>query len=99
VSEQRWIFSVRRSCRNVPGLRRTAVVGTARASTVEAALHLAEVPEHARSAIRSCQVVRDFVDGRLDPNKSGYYVAQRLDADRSSEWIVCIGSVQEVLSP
>jgi hypothetical protein len=98
VKVQDWIFSIRyRSERDVLGQRRTAVVGPARTSTVEAALHLAEVPERVRTVIRSCQIVRDFVDGRLDPDKSGYYVAQRLDADRSSEWIICIGSVQEVL--
>lgn len=97
---QDWIFSVRyRSARDALGQHRTAVVGPARASTVEAALHLAAVPELVRAAIRSCQIVRDFVDGRLDPDKSGYYIAQWLDSDADAPWIVCIGSVQEILPP
>ena len=100
-----WIFSVRycppQSEGPLPPIQRWAVVGPARASTVEAALHLAKVPEEARTAIRTHEVVRDFIDGRLDPEKSGYY----LDSPPRSEpswrtqdhWTVCIGSVHEVL--
>lgn len=94
MKEQSWIFSARywdgSSARD-----RFAVVGPACASTVEAALHLAAVPEDVRAEIRGDAVVRDFVEGRLDPDKTGYYVPAALSS--SNSWIVCIGSVQEVL--
>jgi hypothetical protein len=91
---QDWIFTVRYGIEG--GTRdRWAVVGPACASTVETALHLASVPEALRAKIRACQVVRDFVDGRIGPEKSVYY--SRADADGSSSWVVCIGSVQDVL--
>jgi len=87
---QDWIFSIRNGA-----ARRCAVVGPARASTVEAALQLAGISEAGCAEIRACTIVHDFIDGRLDPDRSGYYVHS--DAGTSS-WVVCIGSVQEVLS-
>ena len=96
---QNWIFSVRywqpQPEGPLPSIDRWAVVGPARASTVEAALHLAKVPEELRADIRANEIVRDFIDGRLDPAKSGYYVHSEPRSDRS--WVVCIGSVHEVL--
>lgn len=101
MKRQDWIFSVRYFA---PGsdleLRnRWAVVGPARASTVEAALHLANVPEDVRAQVRGCDVVRDFVEGRCDPDRSGYYAYSRVEDDGagSGSWAVCIGSVHEVL--
>lgn len=101
---QGWIFTVRYVRFVSPGDRsphdRHAVVGPARSSTVEAALHLAEAPENVRAQIRGCDVVREFVEGRLDPDRSGYYVSggDRDTGDGTSEsWCVCIGSVHEVL--
>lgn len=92
---QFWIFSVRYWSEDVRDFCRRAVVGCARASTVEAALHLAEVPESIRAEIRAEQTVRDFVDGKLDPERTGYYVPEPMSA--SSRWLVCIGPVHEVL--
>ena len=98
MKAQAWIFSVRYAS---PGARlssdRRAVVGPARSSTVEAALHLAGAPEHVRVQIRGCDVVRDFVEGRLDPEQSGYYTHNPAREDFSDSWAVCIGSVHEVL--
>ncbi len=94
---QDWIFTVRYfeprglTPRPLP-VDRWAVVGPARSSTVEAALHLAKVPEDVRVEIRSHAVIRDFVDGRLDPDRTGYYVQ-----GEGCAWVVCIGSVHEVL--
>jgi hypothetical protein len=96
VKMQSWIFSVRYRPEDERDLRRFAVVGAARASTVEAALHLAGMPEVVRIEVRTNEVVRDFVEGRLDPEVTGYYAPCPLAA--ASDWIVCIGSVQEVLS-
>lgn len=93
---QDWIFSVRCVREDARVLQRCAVVGPARASTVEAALHLAGLPESVRAEIRADETVRKFVDGLLDPDQSGYYAPCPYPASRS--WIVCIGSVQEVLS-
>jgi hypothetical protein len=92
MKAQDWIVSVRYGTSLRDSCRR-AVVGPARASTVEAALHLAGVPEAVRAEIRAHQVVRDFVDAKLDPERTGYY-ASRGDA---ASWVVCIGSVHEVL--
>lgn len=86
MNAQRWIFTVRYKSR-------CAVVGTANSSTVEAALHLAEIPESVRAEIRACALVRLFVEGRVDPvgmAASG--------GDSSGFWIICIGSVQAILS-
>lgn len=98
---QDWIFSIRYA---PPNGRlsdgRHAVVGPARSSTVEAALHLAAAPEKVRAEIRGCSIVRDFVEARLDPDRSGYYMSTCYsgpDDDGSESWAVCIGSVQEVL--
>ena len=96
---QDWIFSVRyaKTTPRVGSNSRHAVVGAARSSTVEAALHLAEVPEDIRMQIRSCAIVRDFVEGRLDPDRSGYYMSSHTETDPAAAWAVCIGSVHEVL--
>ncbi len=75
---------------------RHAVVGPARASTVEAALHLAKVPADVRAQIRGCKIVQDFVESRLDPDQSGYYTNDRTTAGEG--WAICIGTVHEVLS-
>lgn len=95
MREQDWIFSVRYAPEGERDFRRRAVVGPARASTVEAALHLAGVPEAMRAEIRADQTVRDFVDGKLDPDRTGYYVPKPMLT--SAEWLVCIGPVHEVL--
>jgi hypothetical protein len=95
VKAQSWIFSVRYRTADERSLRRTAVVGPAAASTVEAALHLAELPEEVRAEIRGDETVRNFVDGRLDPDESGHYAP--CPVATASAWIVCIGSVHEVL--
>lgn len=92
---QDWIFSVRYPTGH-DTVGRWAVVGPARASTVETALHLAELPEDIRAEIRACTVVRDFVNGQLDPDKSGYYTNNTPSS--ASAWCVCIGSVLEVLA-
>lgn len=100
---QDWIVSVsygtsvRDSCRR-------AVVGPARASTVEAALHLAGVPEVVRAEIRGHVTVLDFVEGKLDPERTGYYAsggaaswAAAVSGGDAASWAVCIGPVHEVL--
>jgi hypothetical protein len=98
---QDWIVSVRFNI-NTADWRRYAVVGPARASTVEAVLHLAAVPEFVRVEIRGHKIVQDFIDGRLDPDKMGYYVERDLrEEDEENKglpsWLICIGSIQEVL--
>lgn len=98
---QDWIFSVRYAAPGKRELCRAAIVGPARASTVEAALHLAKVPEDIRAEVRADETVRQFVEGALDPEKSGYYThrpvkCDDVDGDEAS-WYVCIGSVHEVL--
>ena len=90
-----WIFSVRYAPEGARDFGRRAVVGPARASTVEAALHLAGVPEDVRSEIRSHSTVRDFVDGKLDADHIGYYVPEPMRS--SSRWLICIGPVHQVL--
>ena len=93
---QDWIFSIRYPDHRdgARTLRRWAVIGPARASTVETALHLAALPEAVRAEIRTSTIVRDFVNGQLDPDKTGYYT----DLNGTASWCICIGSVQEVLS-
>lgn len=109
MKAQDWIFTVRywqEQQAPLPAIDRHAVVGPARSSTVEAALHLAKMPEDLRVEVRTSAVVRDFVEGRLDPNKTGYYVQRNTAAERDltltaleeqRSWVVCIGSVHEVL--
>lgn len=98
---QDWIFSVRYwDDRKGEPLRpddmhRGAVVGPARSSTVEAALHLAHVSEDIRAAIRADETVRKFVEGALDPASNGYYAPCPFPTSLS--WCICIGSVQAVL--
>ena len=95
MKAQDWIFSVRFwPDDNKCDFRRSAVVGPGRASTVEAALHLANVPETVRVQIRANETVRKFVEGTLDPEATGYYAPFPFPSNRS--WIVCIGSVHEV---
>ena len=95
IKEPVWIFTVRYAAEGERDLLRYAVVGPARASTVEAALHLAQAPEEVRAEIRSAKTVRDFVHGLLDPASPGYYVPNPMPA--SSRWLVCLGPVHEVL--
>jgi hypothetical protein len=101
VKAQDWIFSVRywepRPGKAPAAVDRWAVVGPARALTAETALHLAGVPEAVRAEIRAHQTVRDFIDGRLDPNLTGYYVQPPASPTKESEWLVCIGPVHEVI--
>lgn len=105
MKAQNWIFSIRYCPPQLggplPAIDRWAVVGPARASTVEAALHLAKVPEELRAGIRANEVVRAFIDGKLDPAKSGYYVDSAPRREESwrahASWTICIGSVHEVL--
>jgi hypothetical protein len=93
---QDWILSVRFwPDDNKRDVRRSAVVGPGRSSTVEAALHLANVPETVRAEIRADETVLKFVEGALDPESSGYYAPCPFPASRS--WVVCIGSVHEVI--
>ncbi len=87
---QDWIFSVHFRGEDSYLTRRFAIVGPARASTVEAALHQAGISEDVRLEIRTDATVRAFVEGRLDPKGRGYYTS-------SSSWDICIGSVHEVL--
>lgn len=89
-----WVVSVR-YCTEDGLWPRRAVVGPARASTVEAMLHLASVPEVTRVEIRSDETLRKFVDGLLDPERIGYYVSSPVGS--SSPWCVCIGSIHEVI--
>ena len=67
MKAQSWIFTVRywEEGRSLD-IDRWAVVGPGRASTVEAALHLASLPEEVRAQIRANSTVREFVDGLLD---------------------------------
>jgi len=95
VKVQDWIFSIRYRGEDERVMNRRAVVGPARASTVETVLHLAGVPEETRAEIRADETVRKFVEGLLSPEESGYYAPSPFAA--SSPWLVCIGSVQEVL--
>ena len=90
---QDWIFSIRYCGEDARVMDRRAVVGPARAATVEAALM--GVPEMARVEIRANEMVRKFIDGLLDPEKSGYYIPSSVAS--TSPWLVCIGSIQEVI--
>jgi hypothetical protein len=90
-----WLFSIRYAAEGVRDFHRRAVVGPASASTVEAALHLAGVPEDVRAEIRSDPTVRRFVEGGLDAEGHGYYVPDPMPS--SSSWLVCIGPVHEVM--
>jgi hypothetical protein len=92
---QDWIFSVRVWIEGSYGMHRVAVVGPAGISTVEAALRLAELPEDLRAEIRSDETVRRFVEGKLDPEASGYHAPSPYPTSKS--WVVCIGSVHEVV--
>lgn len=94
MKAQNWIFSIRYGA-GVRDCCRRAIVGPARASTVEAALHLADVPEAVRAEIRSHQIVRDFVEAGLDPERTGYYASSSMP--EWSSWVVCIGPVHEVM--
>lgn len=93
----RWIFSVRfcTEAVNARTLERRAVVGPASVATVEAALCLTTLSEGERAEIRGHAMVRKFVEGILDPT-DGYYVSNPFNS--ASRWLVCIGSVQEVIA-
>lgn len=92
---QDWIFTVRYAPEGVRNFCRCAIVGPARASTVEGALHLARLPEEVRAEIRADETVRKFIDGLLDPEATGYYAPASVVS--AATWVVCIGSVQEVI--
>lgn len=81
---QKWMFSL-----HCP--LRTAVVGSASPATVEEAMRRAGLPEDARAEIRRLAVVRDFVEGRLDPSRRGYY-------DYVEGCSVCVGAVHAVVA-
>ena len=93
--EKSWIFSVRVWIEGTHGMKRVAVVGPASAATVEAALRLAGLPEDLRNEIRADETVRKFVEGKLDSEVSGYHTPSPYPVSKS--WVVCIGSVHEVL--
>ena len=97
MSTQRWLVSIRYAPEGVRDFQRRAVVGPACASTIEAALRLACVPETVCAEIRADGVVQKFVEGQLDFEGYGYYVPCPMQT--SSSWLVCIGPVHEVLSP
>jgi hypothetical protein len=97
VKVQNWIFSV--SYEHLDGkrdIRRLAVVGAGHAATVERALRLAGVSDKVRAEIYADAVVRKFVEGLLDPETRGYYT--RCPIGEEPGWVICIGSVHEVLS-
>jgi hypothetical protein len=91
-----WIFSIRYTPEGVRDSYHRAVVGPAHSSTVEAALHLAGVPEGVSAEIRADATVRLFVERALDPAERGYYAPQPFSTSRS--WIVCIGPVHGVVT-
>ena len=94
MKEHDWLFSIR-LWPDPQNMTRVAVVGPARLSTVEAALHLAGATEDLRTEIRSDVTVRKFVEGALDPKSNGYYVHSSLSA--TSEWVVCIAPIHAVI--
>jgi hypothetical protein len=90
---QDWVFSNRYA-----DVSRRAIVGPARSSTVESALHLAGVPEEVRAEIRADATVRLFVEGTLDPEATGYYIHNRIPGTPTARsWLVCMGPVHEVV--
>lgn len=95
MKEQHWIFTVHYAPEGAQDSPRCAVAGPARASTAEAALHLANMPESVRVQVRADKIVRKFVDGMLDPAARGYYTQCPPGSDVF--WVVCIGSIQVVL--
>ena len=96
---QDWIFSIRYWTHTVGStIQRYAVVGPGRASTVAASP--TGVPEDVRKQIRANDVVHDFVEGRLDPDKTGYYATSfpyAVDAHATTSSAMFIGWVQEIL--
>jgi hypothetical protein len=97
MKTQQWIFTVYYHPDGV-NLIRHAVVGPASASTVEAAFHLAKVPEALRAQIRADECVRRFVEDALIPEElnCGCYI--RCPIGQKEGWVIRIESVQEVLS-
>ena len=89
---QDWIFTVRHWSDSDEEARRKSVVGPAGASTVEAALHLANLTEGLRTENRANTTVREFVDGLLDHDANGYYVQPRCNPLASS-WVVPVHAV------
>jgi hypothetical protein len=91
-----WIFSVRFwPDPETRAMRRVAIVGPARASTVETALHLVGAPEELRIEIRAAETVRKFIEGKLDPASNGYYTPNPFPT--STSWLICIASIHEVI--
>lgn len=94
--ERAWFFSLRLWPEpEQPNMTRVAIVGPARASTVEAALHIAGAPEDLRTKIRADTTVRKFIEDTLDPAANGYYMHSSTGA--TPEWVICIASVHEVI--
>lgn len=75
-----------------PYMKRVAIVGPARPSTVEKALHLAGAPEDLRAEIRADKTVRRFIEGALAPESNGYHIDPF-----GVFWNVCIASIHEVI--
>ncbi len=94
-NKQQWIFSI-----HYNDIRR-AVVGPAGVTMVEAALDLVDASDDARADVRGCEIVRDFVEGRLDPGRRGYYHDSYGGSYQNPKpglsWCVCIGPVHEVM--
>ncbi len=95
---QLWIFSVR----FIAGLQgrkldtRFAAVGPANIRTVEAAIR--QCPADIADAVRVNATVREFIEGKLDPRRSGYYEHVWDPSGERPSYVVCIGPVDEVVT-
>jgi hypothetical protein len=88
-----YIFSVYAWNHLTVKMDRYSVVGPAGIMTVEAALASSHCSPEARHAIRTCTVVRDFVEGASKFTGYGRYATD----DSEPGWQICIGAVDEVL--
>jgi predicted urease superfamily metal-dependent hydrolase len=75
---------------------RYAVVGPAAIATVEAALAHSPCSPGMKDAIRTCTVVRNFVEGACKLGGVGGYGRYHSD-DSEPGWSICIGIVDEIL--
>lgn len=82
---------------------RRTVVGPAAASTVEAVFNALGAPEEVRAKVRASGVMRNFVEGRLDPDPAyphhtggRHYVSDAPDA-QLVEWSVDFAFVTRVI--
>jgi hypothetical protein len=92
--QQLWIFSVRPCTESdrrdrLGGIDRYAAVGPASIRTVEAALR--RCSDFVAAAVRGSALVHDFIEGKLDAHRTGYYASTPV-------YCVCIGPVDEVVS-